>query len=228
MWVKICGTTTAEDARGAVAAGADGVGFVFAAESRRRVTAAAVRAMGLEGLGVETVGVFTTGDEGEIAGVVAEAGLRAVQLHGAVVDEALVGRVRAKVGDGVGVVPVVHWEIGDGAAGARVAEGLRRLRGAGVARVLLDTRMGDRLGGTGVSFDWARAAEALAQAREGMELVLAGGLRPETVGEAVRVLRPWGVDVVSGVEREVGRKDGERVRAFVRAARGVGDEPPQG
>ena len=228
MWVKICGTTTAEDARAAVAAGADAVGFVFVPGSRRVVTPERVRAMGLGSEAAERVGVFATQDVEEIARAVEVAGLTGVQLHGGGAGvEALAAAVRARV-PGLAVMPVVHWEVGEAWAGAAVAESLRRLRGAGLLRVLLDAKVGAALGGTGVSFDWRRAAEAIQEARDGLELVLAGGLRPETVGEGVRLLEPWGVDVVSGVEREAGRKDGERVRAFILAARAVETHPGPG
>ncbi len=228
MWVKICGTTTAEDAREAVSAGADALGFVFVPGSRRLVTPELVGAMGLQGEVVERVGVFATRDVGEISQAVERAGLTGVQLHGGAAGvETLAAQVRARVPE-VRVVPVVHWEVGESAAGEVVAAALRRLRDSGFTRVLLDAKVGPALGGTGVSFDWRRAAKAIAEARAGMELVLAGGLRPETVEEAVRVLEPWGVDVVSGVEREPGRKDRERVRAFVAAARAAETHPGRG
>lgn len=218
MWVKICGTTCEEDARRAIESGADAVGFVFA-ESPRQVRAEQVAAMGLGSVWVQRVGVFAGQGVDEIVRVVAMAGLTGVQLHGG---EADLDRLFAEVHDGLGgipVVPVVHWDVAREDAGTEVAGMLERLRAAGARRVLLDVKSGDRLGGTGVSFDWARAADEIAEARGELELVLAGGLTAESVGEAVRALEPWGVDVVSGVEREPGRKDPLRVLAFVRAAR---------
>ena len=119
----------------------------------------------------------------------------------------------------LGVVPVVHWVVGEPEAGERVAAELAALKAAGFVRVLLDARVGAELGGTGVALDWAAVAAAIAPVRVGMEIILAGGLRPETVREAIRVLGPSGVDVASGVELEPGRKSVERVRAFVAAAR---------
>lgn len=227
MWVKICGTTIAGDAQDAVEAGADAVGFIFVPQSRRVTSPQAVRAMKLSDLPAERIGVFATPDADAVARAVDEAGLTGVQLHGGgagLVE--LAGEVRERVPLAVSIMPVVHWEVGKPGAGEPAAEGLRQLRTAGFHRILLDAKVGAALGGTGVSLPWAEAAGAIATAREGLELVLAGGLRPETVGEAVRVLRPWGVDVVTGVEREPGRKSAARVRAFLAAAR-AGEESPR-
>lgn len=222
VFVKICGTTSLEDARVAAGAGADAVGFVFAAESRRRVTAAEVTgisaAMAEEFPAVERVGVFTTADAGAIVAEARAARLTAVQLHGG----GGVGLARAvrEMAPELGVTAVVSWEMGAADAGERVAAEMLALGAAGVRRVLLDSKVGAELGGTGVAFRWAEAAQVLVEVRAGMEVMVAGGLRPETVAEAVRVLQPWGVDAVSGVEATAGRKDPEKVRGFVRAARG--------
>ena len=220
MWVKLCANTSAADARLCAAAGADAVGFVFA-PSRRRVTPEAVAAMGLADLAIERVGVFVSAEAVEIVRSARVAGLTGVQLHGlpggGSVRE-LAERVRAAAPE-LGVVPVVHWVVGEAGSGPRVAAELGELKAAGFGRVLLDAKVGEELGGTGVAFNWEAAAEAMQQVRGGMELVLAGGLRPETVAAAVRVLRPWGVDVASGVELKPGVKCAERVRAFVAAAK---------
>lgn len=220
MWVKLCANTTAEDAHECAAAGADAVGFVFA-PSRRRVTPEAVAAMELSGLAIDRVGVFVSADAEEIVRAARVAGLTGVQLHGVpgggrVVQ--LAGVVRGMAPE-LGVVPVVHWVVGDAGAGARVAAELAALKAAGFGRVLLDAKVAAEMGGTGVALDWAAVAGAIAKVRVGMEVILAGGLRPETVAEAVRVLKPWGVDVASGVEMVPGRKSVERVRHFVAAAR---------
>ena len=222
VWVKVCGTTSLEDAVMAARAGADAVGFVFAAESRRRVTAEVVAGIsaGLaeEFAEVERVGVFTTGDAGEIVAAARVAGLTAVQLHGG----GGMGPIEAvrELAPELRVIAVVSWEIGVAGAAERVVKEMLALRAAGVTRVLLDSKVGSELGGTGVAFAWEEAARVLGEVRNGMELVVAGGLRPETVAEAVRVLQPWGVDAVSGVEEAVGRKSAEKVRGLVTAARG--------
>ena len=221
MFVKICGTTNVEDARAAAETGADAVGFVFAAESRRRMTAEVVagisRVLAEEFPGLERVGVLDSVDAKEIVALARAAGLTGVQLHGAS-GVALVQAVRGMAPE-LMVMAVVSWEVGAAGAAERVQEEVAALRAAGVERVLLDSKVGAALGGTGVAFAWEEAAGALAEVRDGVTLVVAGGLRPETVAEAVRVLRPWGVDVVSGVEAGPGRKSAEKVRSFVRAAR---------
>ena len=207
----------------AARAGADAVGFVFAAESRRRVTAEVVAGisagLAAEFPAVERVGVFTTADAGEIVAAARLAGLTSVQLHGG----PRVGLMEAvrELAPELRVIAVVSWEIGVAGTAERVVKEMLALRAAGVTRVLLDSKVGQELGGTGVAFAWEEAARVLAGARDGMELVVAGGLRPETVAEAVRMLRPWGVDAVSGVEEAMGRKSPEKVHGFVAAARGA-------
>ena len=88
-----------------------------------------------------------------------------------------------------------------------------------MGRVLIDTKVGSNLGGTGVSFDWDAARATLAEAGTGLKLIVAGGLRAENVADAIRRLNPWGVDVASGVEQSPGRKSPEKLAAFIRAAR---------
>ncbi len=212
----------------AARAGADAVGFVFVPGSKRAVMAEAVagisRQMETEFPGVERVGVFDALDAEEIVREARAAGMTGVQLHGGG-GLALVQAVRERAPE-LTVMAVVSFEVGEDleAAGvaARVREEVAALRAAGVERVLLDSKVGAALGGTGVAFAWEEAAAALDGVRGDVKLVVAGGLRPETVREAVRVLAPWGVDAVSGVEAEPGRKSEERVTAYVAAARGRG------
>ena len=222
MFVKICGTTNVEDARTAAQAGADAVGFVFATTSRRRVTAEMVAAISQVLAGefprVERIGVFDAVDAEEIVATASEAGLTGVQLHGGGGMD--LARAVKEMAPQLMVMAVVSWEVGAAGAAERVREEVAALRGMGVERVLLDSKVGVAAGGTGVAFAWGDAAAALAGIADGMKLVVAGGLRPETVAEAVRVLGPWGVDVASGVEAAVGRKSVEKVSAFVMAARG--------
>jgi phosphoribosylanthranilate isomerase len=119
-------------------------------------------------------------------------------------------------------VQTLHWELnGDQAqVEKRLREEIRALARHRVAdAVLIDTKTAVASGGTGTAFDWERAHEVLADAAGKLRLIVAGGLTPENVAEAIRTLRPWGVDVSSGVELAPGKKDPARVREFIRAAR---------
>jgi phosphoribosylanthranilate isomerase len=219
MWVKICGNTNLEDAALAAELGADAVGFVFAA-SKRQVTAAQVGAITrrLDGR-VERVGVFDSRDAEEIARTAEEAGLTAVQLHGGL-DEGLVERLAERFAGGV--IQTLHWVVGASAADAEELAGqVAQVAALGVERVLIDSKVGAAMGGTGVAFDWGAARRVLASAPGGLRLIVAGGLRPENVAQAIAELRPWGVDVSSGVEAAVGRKDPALVRQFIANAHGL-------
>lgn len=223
MWIKICANTNLEDAQLAASLGADAVGFVFA-PSKRRVTAEQVaRITPHLPDAVERVGVFDSRDAEEIAAAVRVAGLHAVQLHGGV-DHALVRRLREVFGGEMGMIQTLHWQIdADGASAEKVARQLDEIAREGVVdRVLLDSKTGAATGGTGVAFDWEKARATLAGHAGGLRLIVAGGLRPENVAEAIGRLSPWGVDVASGVEAAPGRKDPERLRAFIRNARLAG------
>jgi phosphoribosylanthranilate isomerase len=220
MWIKICANTNLEDAQLAAELGADAVGFVFA-PSARQVTVADVSHITPHlPEGVECVGVFPALPAQEIATAAQEAGLNAVQLHGGVslelvrqLDEIFNGQVR--------LIQTVHWDVnGDGASAAAVAQQLREIAADGiVSRVLIDSKVGAATGGTGLSFDWKAARSALAEAANGLKLIVAGGLNQDNVAEAIRGLAPWGVDVATGVEQSPGRKDPEKLSAFIRAAR---------
>ena len=212
IWVKICGTTSREDARVAVDAGADAVGFVFA-ESPRQVKAEQVAAIVAElPANVEKIGVFVTADATEIAAAVQASGLTGVQVHAGGGTE-LTAALRAEFGPGLRILRVVHF--GAEAAGQALAAASDR----NIDGILVDSRVGMKLGGTGVAYDWEAAARTVFSPERTVKLVAAGGLSPENVAEAVSILRPWGVDVVSGVEAAPGRKDAAKVQEFVARAR---------
>ena len=225
MWVKICGNTNLEDTALAAELGADAVGFVFAL-SPRQVTAAQVAAITAHlPSRVERVGVFDSRDAEEIATAALEAGLTAVQLHGAL-DALLLERLAERFAGHVRIIQVLHWNV-DQAAGQLQSSApqlrgqIERVAALGIAdRVLIDSKAGAALGGTGVAFDWVTAREAFASAL-GVRLIVAGGLNPDNVAVAVAQLLPWGVDVSSGVEQSPGRKDPTRVRQFIQNARGA-------
>lgn len=224
VWVKVCANTTLDDTQQAIDLGADAVGFVFA-PSPRRVTPEQVggilAALRMDSSRIELVGVFRDASFEEIVRVVGVAGLTGVQLHQAP-DVALLGRLRDRFGDTVTITQTLHWVVDPGVDARSVAEGLigqvRELVAlGGIDRVLVDSKVGQVVGGTGVPFDWGTGKDLFRA--EGMRMVVAGGVSPENVGEAVRQLDPFGVDVASGVEAMPRRKDPERLRLFIERAR---------
>ena len=220
MWIKICANTSLEDAQLAAALGADALGFVFA-PSKRRVTAEQVaRITPHLPAAVERVGVFHSLDADEITTTVRAAGLNAVQLHGGV-DPALARRLREIFGGEIKIIQTIHWAAdADGSNASAIVEQLDGIAREGIAdRVLIDSKVGTAIGGTGVIFDWEKARATLAQHAGDLKLIVAGGLRAENVAEAITRLAPWGVDVASGVEAEPGRKDPEKLAAFIKSSR---------
>jgi phosphoribosylanthranilate isomerase len=221
MWVKICGNTNLDDAALAAELGADAVGFVFA-ESPRRVTAAQVAAITLHlSQRVERVGVFHSHNEEEIARTASEAGLTAVQLHGGL-DEGLLERLTARFAGRAQIIQTLHWTIDSPESSAVLLAGqIERIAALRASdRVLIDSKVGSAGGGTGVTYDWTAAQGVFAAAPVGVRLIVAGGLKPENVAQAIAELRPWGVDVSSGVEQSPGRKSPEKLAQFIENARG--------
>jgi phosphoribosylanthranilate isomerase len=220
MWIKICANTNLDDAKLAAELGADAVGFVFA-PSPRRVDAAEVAQITPHlPPSVERVGVFPPLEAEEIARVAQQAGLDAVQLHGGVSLD-LVRRLHKIFNGSVKLIQTVHWQVDtNDASAALVARQLREIAADGlVDRVLIDSKIGTATGGTGIPFDWNAARTTLAEAGAGLKLIIAGGLHQDNVADAIRGLRPWGVDVASGVEQTPGHKSAEKLAAFIRRAR---------
>ncbi|GGA69465.1 N-(5'-phosphoribosyl)anthranilate isomerase [Edaphobacter acidisoli] len=220
MWIKICANTNLEDAQLAAQLGADAVGFVFA-PSKRRVTAEQVAAITPHlPTSVERVGVFDSLDAEEIARAVRTAGLNAIQLHSNP-DHALARRLHDLFHGEVKIIQTVHWKVdADDANSTTVAKQLREIASENIAdRVLIDSKAGAATGGTGITFDWEQARATLAENSRPLKLIVAGGLRPENVAEAISRLKPWGVDVASGVESTPGKKDPSKLAAFINAAR---------
>ncbi len=197
IFVKICGITNEDDALLATALDADALGFVFAPSTRRvdpETVRDIVRRLPRE---VHTIGVFRDERPERIVEIVGRAGLRGVQLHG---DEPAseVSWIRERV-----QFVIQAYAAGDPAL---------RTAGKSAADIILVDSPDP---GSGKVFDW-RLAEG---APRGKRILLAGGLTPDNVGDAIRLVRPWGVDVSSGVERQVGRKDPGKLRRFVIGAR---------
>ncbi|OGQ50802.1 MAG: N-(5'-phosphoribosyl)anthranilate isomerase [Deltaproteobacteria bacterium RIFCSPLOWO2_02_FULL_53_8] len=205
--VKICGITNPVDAASAIEAGADALGFVFWPKSPRNVAPSVARSI-IKTLPpfIATVGVFVNEDAGRIRQIASEAGLSCVQLHGdetpaqcACVAHAAPYRVikAFRVQDGFDIISLDAYD---------------------VQACLLDAYKPGLPGGTGEVFDWAKAVEAAKSNR----IILSGGLTPDNVGRAVEMVRPYAVDVSSGVEASPGIKDGLKVRRFIEAVRAAG------
>jgi phosphoribosylanthranilate isomerase len=214
-WIKICGTTNLEDAQIAVEAGADALGFIFAPSSRRIQPARAQEIINRLPAGVERIGVFIDEPLEQILKIAKETGLTGVQLHG---DESPmdVDTLRKKVSTGFRTLKAVC--LNDPAAGSQLAiyGANRRL---GPDAILLDSSSTGKRGGSGENFKWEQWAGVARQLAERLAIVVAGGLTADNVAEAMRLFQPWGVDVVSGVESSPGKKDPEKVQAFVAAVR---------
>lgn len=209
--VKICGIANVQDALMASRAGADAVGLNFFTESPRHVTPARAREIAASLPGhVSKVGVFVNSTAVEVAQVCDEVGLDIVQLHG---DEppAMLGLLAPRV--------VVRAFRCRESGFQPLIEYVASCRGMGhaPAAVLVDAYQPGSYGGTGAVVDWAAVPE-LAEDLPGMPIVLAGGLRPENVAEAIRIARPSAVDTASGVESRPGEKDARQVNEFVRNA----------
>jgi len=227
-WVKICGITNLEDALVAVDAGADAVGFVFYEKSPRNVDTRKVREIVAKlPKEIEKVGVLVMTPEEEINGVPPEAGLTAFQIHkdlsGTILLDALqadgwlsVGNPRPHWGDRIFVSLPASLLTGDeGYRGFGWSKGAASRIGA----LFVDSGRGNMPGGTGETFDWNQLEHPVKCLSLNFNVVVAGGLTPDNVGEAMGILHPWGVDVSSGVEAKPGKKDPQKVRAFVKAVR---------
>ncbi len=198
--VKICGLTTVKDALFAAEAGADALGFVFVSSSPRNLEPSQASKI-IKELPpfVHTVGVFADSPLEEVKGIARAIGLDFIQLHGGESPDYC-----EQLG-----LPVIK------AIRVKGHESLKVLCNYRVEAFLLDTYREDRLGGTGESFPWELALEAK---KEG-KIILSGGLNPGNVGQAIHKVRPYGVDVSTGVEASPGQKDHEKVRRFIEEVR---------
>ena len=213
--IKICGITSVEDVRLVEDAGADAIGFNFAAQSSRMVSVEqATELVSAVERRLVRVGVFVDGSVDEVNEIAATVGLDVVQLHGDQSPEFALKMkapvVKAIAYDERGVQPILgFWDEYQSRATANES----RLLG-----VLIDACVGGQFGGTGENFDWSRLAAERAELDE-VPWVLAGGLSDQNVAEAIRQVGPHGVDVASGVEMAPGKKDVVKTRDFVRNAR---------
>ena len=218
MWIKVCANTSLEDALVAAEAGANAVGFVFA-ESVRRVTPAQVRAITPHlPESVEKIGVFVNASQDDLIAAIQDCGLTGVQLHSGC-EPGAAARLRERFSERLRILKVIHFQAGV-EADLKVLQSEKAVDAVLVdsrTAVLMDSGVSTLLGGTGIRFDWQSARGIFA--RSPLRKIVAGGLNPQNIGEAIKVLRPWGVDVASGVESAPGKKDPAKIRAFVENAR---------
>jgi phosphoribosylanthranilate isomerase len=213
-WIKFCGTTSAEDALASIEAGADALGFIFA-PSKRRVTPEQAEAITAKlPARIERIGVFQNEAPERVRAIVEQVGLTAVQLHGGESPAYVQGLFDKWVRNPhIGVIKTLLMD-SFVSNFAILEEHLD----------CFDCLLFDSGAGSGKRFDWTKLLQRFNDPKQGpagfkKRFIIAGGLNPENVAEAVAKFHPWGVDVVSGVEREPGRKDPEKLKSFVAAVR---------
>jgi len=203
--IKICGITSYEDARAAVEAGADALGFVFYDKSPRFINP--VKAAGIISRlppFIQTVGLFVNEETAQVNWTADYCGIDVVQLHGDETPEDCL-EVKRRVIKAFRVQKIVSLDP------------LEKYQDYQVAGYLLDAWSPDAYGGTGRTFNWELAQSA----KQYGPVILAGGLTADNIAEAIRVVKPYGVDVSSGVESAPGKKDLEKVKEFIRVAKGL-------
>jgi len=213
-WIKFCGTTSMADALASIEAGADALGFIFAASSRQVTPEKAqeiIRELPSE---VEKIGVFLDAGPHQIRRVVDQVDLTGIQMHGqSDFPPEVYSYLPPERRDGLRKIKTLI-----------MLDGFQTdMRNLMMVPGVIDAFLLDSGTGSGRRFDW-QAARAHIVDQPG-KLIIAGGLTPDNVGEAMRIFRPWGVDVVSGVEDGPGRKGPDKLNAFVAAVRNAEKEP---
>ncbi len=206
VYVKIEGLRSPADAVEIAKMGADAIGLVFADSPRQVTVAQAAEIVKALPAGMATIGVFVNASVEDINAVIAETGINYVQLHG---DE------QPNVVPRISVPCIKAFRIRDAASVAAISDWVKAA-GDNLFAVLLDAYDPSSRGGTGKQFNWKLAAGLDC----GRPLILAGGLNPCNIRQAVETVKPWGVDAASGVESSPGVKDMAKVAAFIRAVRG--------
>jgi phosphoribosylanthranilate isomerase len=213
MWVKICANTNLPDALAALDAGADALGFVFA-ESARQVQSEQAQVMiaGLPKHG-ERIGVFVNTPANEVMKIVRECGLTGVQLQGE--ENPQYVKDLARMAEG----PLKIIKTFSANAPYEISTAASAVMDDHIDAFLVDSGNAAGRGGTGQVFDWLRASDFVIKLKQRAKVIVAGGLNPDNVGSAIRLFRPYGVDVASGVESQPGKKDVAKIKAFIAAAR---------
>jgi phosphoribosylanthranilate isomerase len=217
LWIKICATTNLDDARAALEAGANALGFILTASPRQISPEKAADIISALPPSVEKIGVVVDNSPKALAKLAADIGLTGLQLQGDEPAEQLPEFRRA-----LGLRKIIKT-----LQARELLADPSRLDAYLAQRkscdgILLDAGSAAARGGTGQTFDWSAMLPIVARIEEAAPVVIAGGLTPENVADAIRLFDPCGVDAVSGVEREPGKKDAAKMRAFVAAARSVG------
>lgn len=212
-WVKVCATTTLPDARSSIAAGAHALGFIFAPSARQLTEEAAAEIIEALPPKIAKVGVVVNRSPEDIARLAQNVGLTGVQLQGDEPGDQLWAYRSALAPRTIFKTLQANQLLAGGEdflyQYLRVSEFLDA--------VLIDAGSGTQRGGTGVPFDWNAMLPIVSRIKETMPVIIAGGLSPENVADAIKLFQPWGVDVVSGVESSPGKKDEAKLNAFLRA-----------
>jgi len=214
MFIKICGITTVGDAHLAATAGANAIGLNFFAESPRSISIeTALEIANCLPPFVDAVAVFVNATPARIRATSVATGIRTVQLHGDVTPELIGELAEFRV--------IAAFPLSDVASVTAIQQFVRACQqhSREPSAILIDSHVPGSFGGTGQPAPWPIARTVVETCR--VPIALAGGLTPRNVSEAIRVVRPWGVDVASGVEVAPGRKEAFKVRQFIREARGT-------
>lgn len=216
---KVCGVTRPEDAIQATALGVDAIGLNFVSTSTRLITPSRARSIvAVTGMGVDIVGVFVNAAPEFIRETAEAVGLATVQLHGQEPPEVIEQLKPLRV------VRALPWSGPEAAAAIDAYLGRCQALGTLPVSLLLDAHSLQEPGGTGVTWNWTEAVADMRRWSEILPVWIAGGLTPRNVGEAIRLLRPAGVDTASGVETAPGIKSADKIRAFAEEVGDAADE----
>lgn len=223
-WTKICATTNLGDANLAVSAGADALGFIFGPSQRQIQPTAAAEIIHALPPEVAKIGVVWDQSPKAVAQLARNVGLTGIQLQGDEPGDRL-GAYRSQLGARKLIKTLQARHL---LAGVEDYFDQYLRQAEFLDAVLIDAGVPGQPGGTGVPFDWNALIPMVARIKLRIPVIIAGGLTPENVSEAVRLFEPGGVDVASGVENVPGRKDEAKIRAFVNAVRTASVSQPAG
>lgn len=213
-WIKICGTTNLIDAQACVEAGADAIGYIFADSPRRADPTTSGQISQALPPHIEKIGVFVNEPPEVVLDAARQAGLTGVQLHGDESPSYVKDLLRMAESTKLRIIKTIPANLGR-SSGLGYFDGGENF----VDAIMVDSGSVQLRGGTGQVFDWLRAGDFIMWLEQRAKVIVAGGLNPQNVGAAISLFHPAGVDVVTGVEATHGKKDPEKVRAFIAAVR---------